>query len=172
MHPIRVLFWNFRKDPSRVTYYNGGNYVPVASIDRRIRLLDVKSGKCEKTIVEHVGSVKSVYTDESRGFVLSGSYDTTIRYIYSHDLFLSTTQCQKVGVAVNPFSYWYFGMIVLGMSHPPYPGNSVNLYTTQKFVNIWFTTLQKSFKNFHIPVACTPVPAIEIPALFLSSSLL
>eukprot|EP00794_Sanderia_malayensis_P008816 gene8816-9761_t len=48
-------------------------------MDRRIRLLDVKSGRCEKTITEHVGSVKSVCTDESRGFVISGSYDTTIR---------------------------------------------------------------------------------------------
>ena len=56
--------------------------MPVASVDRRIRLLDVKSGKCEKTIVEHVGSVKSVFTDETRGFILSGSYDTTIRYIF------------------------------------------------------------------------------------------
>ena len=71
-----------RKDNSRVTFYNGGRFVPVASIDRRIRLLDVKSGKCEKTIVEHVGSVKSVCTDEKRGFVLSGSYDTTIRYVF------------------------------------------------------------------------------------------
>jgi len=86
-----VLILNNVKDPSRVTYYNGGNYVPVASIDRRIRLLDVKSGKCEKTIVEHVGSVKSVYTDESRGFVLSGSYDTTIRFWD-----IRSGRCQKI----------------------------------------------------------------------------
>lgn len=69
-----------------MTFYNGGQYVPVASVDRRIRLLDVKSGKCEKTIVEHVGSVKSVCTDEARGFVLSGSYDTTVRYIVNQSI--------------------------------------------------------------------------------------
>ncbi|XP_065065479.1 F-box and WD repeat domain containing protein 10B-like [Rhopilema esculentum] len=75
-----VLVLNSMKDSHRVTFYDGGKYVPVASVDRRIRLLDVKSGRCEKTIVEHVGSVKSVCTDETRGFVLSGSYDTTIRF--------------------------------------------------------------------------------------------
>ena len=90
IYSARISYYNIkqqpvnlpcRKDSSRVTFYDGGKFVPIASIDRRIRLLDVKSGKCEKTIVEHVGSVKSVYTDEKRGFVLSGSYDTTIRYV-------------------------------------------------------------------------------------------
>ena len=65
-----------------MTYYNGGKFVPVASRDRRIRLLDVTSGRCEKLIVEHAGSVKSVYADESMGCVLSGSYDTSIRYVF------------------------------------------------------------------------------------------
>ena len=48
-----------------------------------------------------MGSVKSVYTDESRGFVLSGSYDTTIRYIYGNALFISTVQYQRVGFLVR-----------------------------------------------------------------------
>ena len=53
--------------------------MPIASFDRRIRMLDVKSGRCEKTISEHVGSVKSVYANEEKGMVLSGSFDTSIR---------------------------------------------------------------------------------------------
>ena len=48
--------------------------------------------------MEHVGSVKSVYTDENRGFVLSGSYDTTVRYTSISNIY-RILYCNNKGVA-------------------------------------------------------------------------
>ena len=68
------------EDRSRVTTYNGGHLVACGSSDRKIRLLDLATGRTDKNISGHAGSVKCLYISEKRGFVLSGSYDTSIRY--------------------------------------------------------------------------------------------
>lgn len=68
------------EDPNRCTTYSGGKFVAVGSSDRRVRLLNTRTGRTEKIIKGHAGSVKSLLIDEKRGFVLSGSYDTSIRY--------------------------------------------------------------------------------------------
>ena len=51
------------------------------SYDRRVRLIDASTGKCDRTIQGHAGSIRCVYVSEERGIVLSGGYDTSIRYI-------------------------------------------------------------------------------------------
>ena len=49
------------------------------SLDRRVRLTDASTGKCERIIQGHAGSVRCVYVSETRGILLSGGYDTSIR---------------------------------------------------------------------------------------------
>ena len=49
------------------------------SYDRRLRLIDASSGKVERTIQGHAGSIRCVLVSEERGTVLSGGYDTSIR---------------------------------------------------------------------------------------------
>ena len=53
------------------------------SYDRRVRLIDSSTGKCDRTIQGHAGSIRCVYVSEERGIVLSGGYDTSIRYLYT-----------------------------------------------------------------------------------------
>ena len=53
------------------------------SYDRRVRLIDASTGKCDRTIQGHAGSIRCVYVSEERGIVLSGGYDTSIRYLYT-----------------------------------------------------------------------------------------
>ncbi|CAB4038357.1 CMT1A duplicated region transcript 1 -like [Paramuricea clavata] len=68
------------EDPNRCTTFNGGELVVVGSSDRRVRLVCASTGRSEKIIKGHAGSVRSLLINEKRGFVLSGSYDTSIRY--------------------------------------------------------------------------------------------
>ena len=73
------------EDANRCTTYNGCSLVAVGSSDRRVRLLHVTTGRSEKTIKGHAGSVKCLLISEKRGFVLSGSYDTSIRWVEHGD---------------------------------------------------------------------------------------
>ncbi|XP_078658550.1 F-box and WD repeat domain containing protein 10B-like [Branchiostoma floridae x Branchiostoma belcheri] len=67
-------------DPHRRVHHDGKKLVALGSVDRKVRILDVMSGREHRTpITGHAGSIKCVYISEERGFVLSGSYDTTVR---------------------------------------------------------------------------------------------
>lgn len=67
------------EDPNRCANFNGGRLVVSGSYDRRVRLIDAATGKIERTIQGHAGSIRCVYVSEERGIVLSGGYDTSIR---------------------------------------------------------------------------------------------
>ena len=71
--------YDCREDPNRCTNFNGGRLVVSGSYDRRVRLIDASTGKCERTIQGHAGSIRCVYVSEERDIVLSGGYDTSIR---------------------------------------------------------------------------------------------
>ena len=49
------------------------------SYDRKVKLTDAATARCERTIQGHAGSIRCVYISEERGIVLSGGYDTSIR---------------------------------------------------------------------------------------------
>ena len=68
------------EDPNRCATHNGGSFVAIGSSDRRVRLVNTSTGRSEKIIKGHSGSVRSLLINEKRGFVLSGSYDTSVRY--------------------------------------------------------------------------------------------
>ncbi|XP_069337984.1 F-box and WD repeat domain containing protein 10B isoform X1 [Eulemur rufifrons] len=67
-------------DNSRVIHYSGGDLVAVSS-NRKIHLLDIM--QFTKLPIEfrgHAGSVRALFLCEEENFLLSGSYDLSIRY--------------------------------------------------------------------------------------------
>ncbi|XP_058415237.1 F-box and WD repeat domain containing protein 10B isoform X1 [Diceros bicornis minor] len=75
---IRILSDTW--DRNRVIHYSGGDLVAVSS-NRKIRLLDLRQMK--EMPVEfrgHAGSVRALFLCEEENFLLSGSYDLSIRY--------------------------------------------------------------------------------------------
>ncbi|XP_025899402.1 CMT1A duplicated region transcript 1 protein-like [Nothoprocta perdicaria] len=75
---IRVL--TDQLDPNRVIHYSGGNLVAVGSADRKVRFLGVLEMKEVLPMLSgHAGSIKALYLNEKEGFVLSASFDLSIR---------------------------------------------------------------------------------------------
>ncbi|XP_058531590.1 F-box and WD repeat domain containing protein 10B isoform X3 [Ochotona princeps] len=75
---IRILFDTW--DQNRVIHYSGGNLVAVSS-NRKIHLLDLVQVKVLPTEFRgHAGSIRSLFLCEEENFLLSGSYDLSIRY--------------------------------------------------------------------------------------------
>ncbi|NXW36365.1 FBW10 protein, partial [Phaetusa simplex] len=75
---IRVL--TDRPDRSRIIHYSGGNLVAVGSADRKVRLLDISGMKEVPPLLSgHAGSIKALFLHEKKGFVLSASFDLSIR---------------------------------------------------------------------------------------------
>ena len=65
-----------------MVHYNFGQLVAIGSFDRHVRFIDCISGQETGPVMTgHAGSVKSLYINEARGFVISGSYDTSIRWV-------------------------------------------------------------------------------------------
>ncbi|NXE51386.1 FBW10 protein, partial [Casuarius casuarius] len=75
---IRVLM--DQSDPNRVIHYSGGNLVAVGSADRKVRFIGVLEMKEVPPLLSgHAGSIKALYLNEKEGFVLSASFDLSIR---------------------------------------------------------------------------------------------
>ncbi|XP_077022183.1 F-box and WD repeat domain containing protein 10B isoform X2 [Tamandua tetradactyla] len=75
---IRILSDTW--DQNRVIHYSGGDMIAVSS-NRKIHLLDLK--QVNQIPVEfrgHAGSIRALILCEAENFILSGSYDLTIRY--------------------------------------------------------------------------------------------
>uniref|UniRef100_A0A674J405 F-box domain-containing protein n=1 Tax=Terrapene triunguis TaxID=2587831 RepID=A0A674J405_9SAUR len=75
---VRVL--TDQSDPHRVIHYCGGNLLAIGSLDRKVRFLDVLELKEVPPVISgHAGSIKAVFLNEKKGFVLSASFDLSIR---------------------------------------------------------------------------------------------
>ncbi|NXL29769.1 FBW10 protein, partial [Glaucidium brasilianum] len=75
---IRVLME--QSDRSRIIHYSGGNLVAVGSADRKVRLLGMSGMKEVPPLLSgHAGSIKALFLNEKKGFVLSASFDLSIR---------------------------------------------------------------------------------------------
>ncbi|XP_064423698.1 F-box and WD repeat domain containing protein 10B isoform X2 [Latimeria chalumnae] len=75
-----VLVLSEEYDNNRVIHYSGGNLVAVGSSDRKARFLDVTKMKKVPTVIHgHAGSIRVVRICEQRGFILTGSFDLSIR---------------------------------------------------------------------------------------------
>lgn len=86
------MFFSDREDPSRVLHTDGSKMIVTGSADRKIRFVDIETGRdVGPTIHGHAGSIKSLHLCSKRGFVLSGSYDTSVRRWDIH-----TATCQKI----------------------------------------------------------------------------
>ncbi|KAM6377268.1 F-box and WD repeat domain containing protein 10B [Pluvialis apricaria] len=75
---IRVL--TDQPDRSRIIHYSGGNLVAIGSADRKVRLLGMSAMKEVPPLLSgHAGSIKALFLNEKKGFVLSASFDLSIR---------------------------------------------------------------------------------------------
>ncbi|KAM6050220.1 F-box and WD repeat domain containing protein 10B [Theristicus caerulescens] len=69
-----------QSDQSRIIHYSGGNLVAVGSADRKVRLLGMSGMKEVPPLLSgHAGSIKALFLNEKNGFVLSASFDLSIR---------------------------------------------------------------------------------------------
>ena len=76
---IYVIFI-FRDDPHRVFHTDGGNLIVTGSKDRKLRFIEMENRtELDLKISGHAGSIKCVYLNGEEKYVLSGSYDTSIR---------------------------------------------------------------------------------------------
>ena len=63
-----------------MVHTNGDKLIAVGGNDKKVRLISAETGRdVDPTISGHAGSVRCVALCEKKGFVLSGSYDTSIR---------------------------------------------------------------------------------------------
>uniref|UniRef100_A0A8D0EU04 F-box/WD repeat-containing protein 10 n=1 Tax=Strix occidentalis caurina TaxID=311401 RepID=A0A8D0EU04_STROC len=72
--------YNIRVLMDRIIHYSGGNLVAVGSADRKVRLLGTSGMKEVAPLLSgHAGSIKALFLNEKKGFVLSASFDLSIR---------------------------------------------------------------------------------------------
>ena len=77
----RTLFIS-RADPSRVFNTDGHKLIALGFHDRKVRFVDIETGRERPPVIwGHAGSVRCVALNEGCGYVLSGSYDTSIRWV-------------------------------------------------------------------------------------------
>ncbi|KAH0629569.1 hypothetical protein JD844_011736 [Phrynosoma platyrhinos] len=68
------------EDPNRVIHYTGGKLLAFGSADRKIHFLNMADMKPVPPLLRgHAGSIRALYLVEQKGFLLSGSYDLSIR---------------------------------------------------------------------------------------------
>ncbi|XP_026523406.1 CMT1A duplicated region transcript 1 protein isoform X1 [Notechis scutatus] len=78
--PNLMFAFYFSLDSNRVIHSTAGRLLAFGSLDRKVRFLDIEKIKnVPPVFCGHAGSVRSLYLHEDRGFLLSGSYDLSIR---------------------------------------------------------------------------------------------
>ncbi|ETE64942.1 F-box/WD repeat-containing protein 10, partial [Ophiophagus hannah] len=77
---VRILINSL--DSNRVIHSTTGRLLAFGSLDRKVHFLDIEKIKNVPPIFSgHAGSIRSLYLHEDRGFLLSGSYDLSIRRV-------------------------------------------------------------------------------------------
>ncbi|KAJ7316130.1 hypothetical protein JRQ81_002292 [Phrynocephalus forsythii] len=75
---VRILIDSL--DPNRVVDYCGGKLLAIGSMDRKIQFLNLSDAKPVPLLLRgHAGSIRALCLNEQKGFLLSGSYDLSIR---------------------------------------------------------------------------------------------
>ncbi|XP_033630134.1 CMT1A duplicated region transcript 1 protein-like [Asterias rubens] len=75
-----VMVLSDQDDINRVVSYNYGSLVAIGSFDRHVKFLDVLTGHDTGPVITgHAGSIRCLYINDLKDYVLSGSYDTSIR---------------------------------------------------------------------------------------------
>ena len=78
MYDIPLIFC--REDAARVIHTDGSKLIAIGSQDRKVRFINNESGKDVPPVMfGHAGSIRCVAVNEKKRYVLSGSYDTSIR---------------------------------------------------------------------------------------------
>lgn len=74
-----ITFSAAAADAQRCAHYTGGTHVVTGGANKVARVWHARSGTLVRTLQGHAGSVQAVHVDEARGFLLTASYDTSIR---------------------------------------------------------------------------------------------
>ncbi|XP_013908237.1 PREDICTED: CMT1A duplicated region transcript 1 protein-like, partial [Thamnophis sirtalis] len=75
---VRILINSL--DSNRVIHSTAGRLLAFGSLDRKVHFLDIEKIKnVPPVFTGHAGSIRALYLHEERGFLLSGSYDLSIR---------------------------------------------------------------------------------------------
>lgn len=78
--PYNVFILKEKRDCNRVVHLNGKSYVAYSTLSKSVNLYDLKtSSDSDSGIQGHAGTIKSIYVCESLGYIVTGSYDTTLR---------------------------------------------------------------------------------------------
>ncbi|XP_013384756.1 CMT1A duplicated region transcript 1 protein [Lingula anatina] len=87
-----IMILSGQNDPHRVIHTDGSRLIAIGSKDRKVRFVDNETGKEKGPVISgHAGSIRCVFLCEKEQYVLSGSYDTSIR-CWS----LETGACQRI----------------------------------------------------------------------------
>ncbi|CAD5123491.1 DgyrCDS11833 [Dimorphilus gyrociliatus] len=87
-----VMVLSSDNDKTRVIHTDGQKWIAYGGGDRKVKFLDATNGHQTGPVIHgHAGSIKCIALCEKERFVLSGSYDTSIR-CWS----LDTGKCQKI----------------------------------------------------------------------------
>ena len=77
---IVFILISIRSDTSRVIDSNGEKLITLGSQSRKICFINSGTGRPEDPVITgHAGSVRCLALNEKEGYVLSGSFDTSIR---------------------------------------------------------------------------------------------
>ncbi|KAM6317645.1 LOW QUALITY PROTEIN: F-box/WD repeat-containing protein 10-like [Podargus strigoides] len=69
-----------QSDQSRIIHYSGGNLVAIGSADRKVRFVGTSGMKEVPPLLSgHAESIKALFLNEKKGFVLTASHDLSIR---------------------------------------------------------------------------------------------
>ena len=69
-----------RSDLTRVIHADAGKWIAIGAHDKKVRFIHSESGKQVGPVISgHAGTVRTVAINQAEGYVLSGSYDTSIR---------------------------------------------------------------------------------------------
>lgn len=61
---------------------DGSHFIALGSTDRKVHFLNAETAKQEEPVISgHAGSIRCLALDSKRQFVLSGSFDTSIRSV-------------------------------------------------------------------------------------------
>eukprot|EP00041_Stephanoeca_diplocostata_P000599 m.15575 g.15575 ORF g.15575 m.15575 type:complete len:835 (-) comp10777_c0_seq3:160-2664(-) len=74
-----ITFPEAAHDAQRCAHYAGGTHVVTGGANKQARVWHAQSGTLVRSLHGHAGSVHAVHVDDARGFMLTASYDTSVR---------------------------------------------------------------------------------------------
>ena len=73
-----------KRDSQRVVHLNGKKIVAFSTFDKKINFIDLRNNQERVSPIQgHAGTIKCLYISESKGTIVTGSFDTSIRFLFN-----------------------------------------------------------------------------------------